>query len=298
MIAKWRDGFDVVYGRARSEEGNLVQKATAALFHRSPALPGRVDIPLDTADFRLPKPALPRGRSRDSGKHRLLRGMTRAGSASARRRSPTCASRGARARRSTRCARWPTLAWDGVRASASSPAARDRAGLGFDGARPPLVRAGHDPGRSFGAPRSTHRRDPAAIFFCRRSAAPGDRHPRRVPRARVRAGEGQTALRRRVHAGPPTRPERASPRSDPARRSPDPVAPRGAGHRLGLGTSFPSRSSVTTDAPVRAAECRPRRVRLPDQRAAAAEVHPDDLDALRGCHELCSGDRCSSSVSM
>ena len=54
MLAKWREGWQVVYGqrRARAGEG-LFKKLTAAGFYRSLRLFTSVDIPVDTGDFRL-----------------------------------------------------------------------------------------------------------------------------------------------------------------------------------------------------------------------------------------------------
>lgn len=54
MVAMWRDGADVAYGRRRSRDGETRFKLlTAALFHRllSRAVPH--PIPVDTGDFKL-----------------------------------------------------------------------------------------------------------------------------------------------------------------------------------------------------------------------------------------------------
>lgn len=54
MIAKWREGFDVVYGqRARRRGESLFKRVTAKLFYRLLAHWSDVEIPLDTGDFRL-----------------------------------------------------------------------------------------------------------------------------------------------------------------------------------------------------------------------------------------------------
>ena len=54
MIQKWREGYEVVYGRrmARREE-TLFKKATAALFYRLLSALADVHVPLATGDFRL-----------------------------------------------------------------------------------------------------------------------------------------------------------------------------------------------------------------------------------------------------
>lgn len=54
MIAKWREGFDVVYGRRVSREGESAFKlVTARLFYRLLNKLSDTAIPLDVGDFRL-----------------------------------------------------------------------------------------------------------------------------------------------------------------------------------------------------------------------------------------------------
>ncbi|HVE85975.1 MAG TPA: glycosyltransferase family 2 protein [Myxococcales bacterium] len=54
MLAKWREGFDVVYGvRTRRRGDGWFKRATASLFYRVVRMATRVDIPADTGDFRL-----------------------------------------------------------------------------------------------------------------------------------------------------------------------------------------------------------------------------------------------------
>jgi len=54
MVAKWREGFDVVYGqRARREGETFMKKATASLFYRLMRGLTHFAIPVDTGDFRL-----------------------------------------------------------------------------------------------------------------------------------------------------------------------------------------------------------------------------------------------------
>jgi dolichol-phosphate mannosyltransferase len=54
MIARWREGYDVVYGvrKVRHNE-TIFKRATAALFYRLMRALVRVPIPLDAGDFRL-----------------------------------------------------------------------------------------------------------------------------------------------------------------------------------------------------------------------------------------------------
>ena len=54
MIALWRGGYDIVYGKRTSREGDsFMKKLTAKLFYRILHAMTDVDIPVDTGDFRL-----------------------------------------------------------------------------------------------------------------------------------------------------------------------------------------------------------------------------------------------------
>src|SRR5665213_777352 len=55
MIARWREGFDVVYGvRAKRHGETWFKRATAAIFYRLlRAMLGGISIPADVGDFRL-----------------------------------------------------------------------------------------------------------------------------------------------------------------------------------------------------------------------------------------------------
>lgn len=54
MIARWREGYDVVYGVREKRRGEtLFKRTTAALFYRALRSLTGVDIPVDTGDFRL-----------------------------------------------------------------------------------------------------------------------------------------------------------------------------------------------------------------------------------------------------
>ena len=76
MIAKWRAGYDVVYGKRRSREGETIfKKLTAAIFYRTFAAMIPIEVPLDTGDFRLMsrRVVLVLRGLRES--HRFVRGM-------------------------------------------------------------------------------------------------------------------------------------------------------------------------------------------------------------------------------
>lgn len=54
MVERWKQGFDVVYGRRRSREGESFFKLfTAKIFYRVFAALIPIEVPLDTGDFRL-----------------------------------------------------------------------------------------------------------------------------------------------------------------------------------------------------------------------------------------------------
>lgn len=54
MVTYWQQGYDVVYARRKSREGEtFMKRATAKAFYRLMQQSGRVSIPQDTGDFRL-----------------------------------------------------------------------------------------------------------------------------------------------------------------------------------------------------------------------------------------------------
>lgn len=54
MIEKWKDGYEVVYGKRIKREGEtFFKKATAKVFYRFLKSMTSVDIPVDAGDFRL-----------------------------------------------------------------------------------------------------------------------------------------------------------------------------------------------------------------------------------------------------
>ncbi|RCW43410.1 glycosyltransferase family 2 protein [Paenibacillus prosopidis] len=54
MIAKWKEGYEVVYGKRLKRKGETVfKKVTAKIFYRTMRIMTNVDIPVDTGDFRL-----------------------------------------------------------------------------------------------------------------------------------------------------------------------------------------------------------------------------------------------------
>ena len=54
MMQKWREGYEVVYGKRKSRQGdNFFKKLTAFAFYRTLHFLAGIDIPKDTGDFRL-----------------------------------------------------------------------------------------------------------------------------------------------------------------------------------------------------------------------------------------------------
>lgn len=77
MIAKWREGYEVVYAIRSEREGETwFKEFTASIFYRLIYRITDVDIPLDTGDFRLldHKVVAVMGQMRE--RHRFLRGMS------------------------------------------------------------------------------------------------------------------------------------------------------------------------------------------------------------------------------
>jgi glycosyltransferase involved in cell wall biosynthesis len=76
LIAKWREGFEVVYAIRESREGETwFKKATAAFFYRLINRITDVNIPLDTGDFRLLDRAVADTLNSMREQHRFPRGM-------------------------------------------------------------------------------------------------------------------------------------------------------------------------------------------------------------------------------
>ncbi len=76
LIAKWREGYEVVYAvRAEREGEGWFKLATAKLFYRLLYNITDVDIPLDTGDFRLIDRKVVDAVSSMRERHRFIRGM-------------------------------------------------------------------------------------------------------------------------------------------------------------------------------------------------------------------------------
>jgi dolichol-phosphate mannosyltransferase len=76
MVARWREGYDVVYGRRRKREGESVfKRLTAKIFYRLFAAMIPIEVPLDTGDFRLMSRAVVVALRQLRETHRFVRGM-------------------------------------------------------------------------------------------------------------------------------------------------------------------------------------------------------------------------------
>ena len=77
LIAKWKEGYQVVYAvRAERKGETWFKKVTAALFYRLIQRLTDVNIPLDTGDFRLLDQQVVETIKQMRERHRFLRGMT------------------------------------------------------------------------------------------------------------------------------------------------------------------------------------------------------------------------------
>lgn len=76
FLARWRQGFEVVYGVRASRPGETVFKRwTAAGFYRLLHRATSIHIPIDTGDFRLMGPRAVAAFRRLTERHRFTRGM-------------------------------------------------------------------------------------------------------------------------------------------------------------------------------------------------------------------------------
>ena len=76
MIARWREGFDVVYGRRTRRRGETwFKRASAAGFYRVIRRLTSVDIPADTGDFRLMSRRVVDVLKQFQERNRFVRGM-------------------------------------------------------------------------------------------------------------------------------------------------------------------------------------------------------------------------------
>lgn len=76
LVARWQEGFDVVYARRRSREGETwLKRFTAKAFYRVMSRMSSVSIPRDTGDFRLLDRRVVEALSRMPERNRFMKGL-------------------------------------------------------------------------------------------------------------------------------------------------------------------------------------------------------------------------------
>ncbi len=76
MIMKWKQGYEVVYGKRKKREGEgFLKLLTAKFFYRILRFLTNIDIPVDTGDFRLMDRKVVEGVKGMRERHRFIRGM-------------------------------------------------------------------------------------------------------------------------------------------------------------------------------------------------------------------------------
>jgi len=76
LVAKWREGFDVVYATRLQRNGeSWLKKATAKAFYRVAKRLSKVDIPQDTGDFRLMSKPVVEALKQLREQHRFMKGL-------------------------------------------------------------------------------------------------------------------------------------------------------------------------------------------------------------------------------
>ena len=76
MVARWHDGFDVVYAVRRTRKGeSRFKRWTARLFYRTTQRLTKVAIPVDTGDFRLMSRRVVDALKMIRERHRFIRGL-------------------------------------------------------------------------------------------------------------------------------------------------------------------------------------------------------------------------------
>ena len=76
MIARWREGYEVVYGQREQRDGETAfKKVTAAAFYRLLRRITKVEIPVDTGDFRLMGPRAVAAFRSLPERNRFIRGL-------------------------------------------------------------------------------------------------------------------------------------------------------------------------------------------------------------------------------
>jgi len=76
LVAKWREGYDVVYATRTQREGEtFLKKITSHVFYRTIRLLTMFDIPMDTGDFRLMDKRVVISLKKLREQHRFMKGL-------------------------------------------------------------------------------------------------------------------------------------------------------------------------------------------------------------------------------
>lgn len=75
LLAKWEEGYDVVYAQRRTRKDTFFKKLTADMFYRTLQKLAEIDIPRNTGDFRLIDRKVVNELKKFKEHHRFLRGM-------------------------------------------------------------------------------------------------------------------------------------------------------------------------------------------------------------------------------
>lgn len=76
FVAKWRSGFDNIYGRRSERAGEgIAKRATASMFYRVIGRLSRTPVPEDTGDFRLLSPRALAALRELRERHRFMKGL-------------------------------------------------------------------------------------------------------------------------------------------------------------------------------------------------------------------------------
>ena len=76
MVSKWKEGYEVVYGKRRTRKDTFFKKITAFGFYRILKKFANIDIPEDTGDFRLMDKKVVLEMRKLKEHSRFMRGMT------------------------------------------------------------------------------------------------------------------------------------------------------------------------------------------------------------------------------
>jgi len=76
LVKEWANGYDVVYGKRISRDGeSIMKRCTAYLFYRLINMVSRIRIPEDTGDYRLLSRRVVNSLKQLREQHRFMKGL-------------------------------------------------------------------------------------------------------------------------------------------------------------------------------------------------------------------------------